>query len=394
MDGVFAANVSADFEQWVDLTRQRLRQSAASASTQLAIRAAQNGDGAAAIRWATSACGLAPDDEPSVRLLMEALRDAGDHAGALRTYEVFAHRMAEDFEASPAPQTQALRTAIRTRSASLTTSAAGDAPAPESVVPPKAHIAPPAGFTRRTRRLTIATAAVVAACVGYLLNRARQPSNTVSNTPDRILVVDFRNRTRDSLIGGAVTEALRTDLAQSRVARVMSRSQVQGALQRMQQPPGEVRSDAMATEIAEREGVKAIVMGEIATVGTGYIVSAQLLGVRGGEILAAARETAVDSSHLLGAVNAVSARMRRGIGESLWAVRSSPPLEQVTTNSLQALRLYSLAIRIGDNEGDDRRAVSVLRQAIAADTTFAMAYRKLGVYLRDFDRRAGADKRH
>jgi DNA-binding SARP family transcriptional activator/Flp pilus assembly protein TadD/TolB-like protein len=416
LDSVFVSDASPEFEQWADTTRQRLRTSAARAATQLAVSAARAGDGAEAVRWAATACDLAPDDEPNVRRLMEALRAAGDHAGALRTYQTFAQRMAVEFEAAPAPETQALRTALRVEGPATDNGVASSpravpAPAPLRVQPPPQDVVaeiepvhaeekPPdalvTGITppRARLRLRLAWTAFGATTLvaGYLISGVGRGRGPAPGVADRILVADFRNHTRDSLLGGAVTEALRTDLAQSRVTRVMSRPQVQAALQRMQQPAGDIRSDTVITEIAEREGVKAIVVGEVAAVGTGFTVSAQLVSVRGSEILAAVRETAADSTKLLGAIDAVSAHLRRGIGESLLAVRSSPPLEQVTTSSLQALRLYSQAIRIGDHEGDDRRGVELLRQAIAADTTFAMAYRKLGVYLRDFDERAGADE--
>ena len=62
-------------------------------------------------------------------------------------------------------------------------------------------------------------------------------------------------------------------------------------------------------------------------------------------------------------------------------LRKSLPLQQVTTASLQALRLYSRAIEIGDIQGNNREAIPLLQAAVALDSTFAMAYRKLGTYL-------------
>ena len=49
--------------------------------------------------------------------------------------------------------------------------------------------------------------------------------------------------------------------------------------------------------------------------------------------------------------------------------------------SLDALRKYAEASRAFDLSGDYRRAAELLRQAVRLDTTFAMAYRKLGVAL-------------
>src|SRR5256886_10930945 len=57
-------------------------------------------------------------------------------------------------------------------------------------------------------------------------------------------------------------------------------------------------------------------------------------------------------------------------------------MEQVTTRSLEALRKYSQGVRASD-AADMVRAAALLEQAIALDTTFAMAYRKLAVVLRN-----------
>jgi tetratricopeptide (TPR) repeat protein len=52
----------------------------------------------------------------------------------------------------------------------------------------------------------------------------------------------------------------------------------------------------------------------------------------------------------------------------------------VTTGSLKALQKYSQGVRMHDY-GDVERAITLLEEAVALDTTFAMAYRKLAVAL-------------
>ncbi|MDQ6829065.1 MAG: hypothetical protein M3081_09395 [Gemmatimonadota bacterium] len=397
LDGVFVSDVSPDFEQWVDLTRARLRGRATIAASDLAAEARQAGDRTAEIRRATEACRLAPDDEPRVRALMRALRDSGDRAGALRVFQQFTQRMSEEFDAEPAAQTLALADAMRSAPPLTDTiptkSLESPSPSTAPLDAPKEGVAeslvaadrspPPAKRWRWAAAVGVAAALALGA---FFATRGRATTGV-----DGLLVADFGNHTRDSLLAGAVTEALRADLSQSRLTRVMSRTQVQAVLLLMKHPPGEVVSDALVREVAERYGVKAFVTGDVAALGTGFTVSAALISVKGGEILVSVRESAADSTKLLGVVNNVSDQLRRGVGESLWSVRASPSLEQVTTSSLQALRLYSQAIRVGDQDGDWHRAVVSLRQAIALDTSFAMAYRKLGVYLRDAGDRAAAE---
>ena len=197
---------------------------------------------------------------------------------------------------------------------------------------------------------------------------------------DRILVADFDNRTADSTLGGSLTEALRVDLSQSPTVRLVDAADVGQALRRMQRPPDTPISAEVAHEIAEREGVKAIVTGQIDPVGTGYVLSARLLSGADGRALVAVRERAANASQLLDAIDRLSAGLRERIGESLVSIRATPPLEQVTTASLAALRKYSEATRLADALGQEE-AVPLLEEAIALDSGFAMANRRLAVIL-------------
>ena len=401
LNAVFVSDASPEFEQWVDLTRTRLRDRAATAASKLAETARRASERAAEVRWATQACQLAPEDEAHIRALMTALAASGDRAGALRAYKSFAELMEREYDAEPAKETAALAasmraapaqgeiaTAITPAAAIIPTAIPAAAAVIEAVSP--ASAAPPAAPGRIARwRWRIAAVAAAALILGIVL-AARSRSSAATNV-DRLLVADFHNHTRDSLLAGAITEAMRADLSQSRQTRVMSRAQVQAVLEHMRQPSGEITSEPMIREVAERYGVKAFVTGDVASLGAGYSVSAELIAVKSGETLVSVREDAADSSKLLAVVDKVSDRLRRGIGESLWTVHASAPLEQVTTSSLQALRLYSQAIRVGDQEGDTHRAVEILRQAVGLDTTFAMAYRKLGVYLNGRGAHAASD---
>ena len=187
------------------------------------------------------------------------------------------------------------------------------------------------------------------------------------------------NHTRDSLLGGAIGEALRVDLAQSRLVTVLSSQQVRAALDRMERSGAPALTESLAREVALREGVKVYVTGAVGSVGHGFVVSAELVSARDGEVLAAVKESAADSTRLLRAVDRVGVALRSRLGESMGSAQAAAPLERVTTRSLEALRTYSEGVRVAEREGDDRRAYGLLRDAVAGDSGFAMAWRKLAV---------------
>ena len=59
-------------------------------------------------------------------------------------------------------------------------------------------------------------------------------------------------------------------------------------------------------------------------------------------------------------------------------MQASPPLDQVTTSSFDALKAYTEGARAFDVEHDFTKAIPLLRRAVTIDTGFATAWRKLG----------------
>ena len=222
--------------------------------------------------------------------------------------------------------------------------------------------------------------------VGYMATRslgigpaATLVARGLIDKREPILLADFKST--DSLLARAATEAFRVDLSQSPVVRLVEPGFVAGALERMNRQPGGGLDFELATEIALREGIQAVIAGEIVRAGGGYVLSARVVSPADGASLLSHRETAADSTKIIPAIDDLSERLRERIGESLISIRRDPPLERVTTPDLEALRKYSQAIRAIEFEGDRARGISLLGEAVTLDTAFAMAYRKLGVVL-------------
>jgi tetratricopeptide (TPR) repeat protein len=235
----------------------------------------------------------------------------------------------------------------------------------------------------------LAFAALGVAAVGYTAMRLLGigPVGTLVasgrlSERDRLVVADFDNRTTDASLGGSVTEAFRIDLGQSPVVRILSTAEVGDALTRMKRDPATPVTPAVARELAAREGAKAVVAGEISALGKSYVLSARILSAADGSELVALRETAADDAGIVAALDKLSGRVRERIGESLKTIRGGQPLAQVTTGSLEALRLYSEAALLSEH-GSDEQAIAMLQQAIALDSGFAMGWRKLAVALQN-----------
>jgi len=190
---------------------------------------------------------------------------------------------------------------------------------------------------------------------------------------DIVLVSDFENRTTDSSLAATITDAIRVDLQQSRTVRVMSQAAMWAGISRMGLEHGTALPEARVQELAEREGAKAYVVGEIARLGGGYQITARVVATAGGGEALTARATASNDDELIGAVEKVGRDLRKGIGESLRSVMAAPPLAQVTTASLPALRALTAARRL-HNEAKFAQAIAMAKEALGFDSSFASAY--------------------
>jgi tetratricopeptide (TPR) repeat protein len=196
---------------------------------------------------------------------------------------------------------------------------------------------------------------------------------------ERLLVADFGSGPADAELAEALTQAFRIDFSQSPVINVVEPRYAHDLLQRMGLE-GSARLDAtLAREAARRDGIKAIVTGDVARAGRGYVLSASLVTAEDGAVLAAFRENAADSAAVLDAVDRLSRRLRERIGESLRSVNRSAALPPVTTTSLEALKKYARAVQAVDVENDVAAGIALLEEAIGLDSTFGMAWRKLAV---------------
>jgi tetratricopeptide (TPR) repeat protein len=200
---------------------------------------------------------------------------------------------------------------------------------------------------------------------------------------DRVIITDFTVSNGDSALGRVVGDAIRAGLADSRVFTLMSPAEIAGALQRMQQKVTAHIDLALARQMALREGVKAIVDGDVTLVGSSYIVATRLITADSARELASFRGTASGSDAIINVADDLSRKLRAKAGESLRKVQGTPALAYASTGSLEALRKYSDGVRANDGEQDYAKAVRLLREAVALDSNFAEGWRKLTVALRN-----------
>src|SRR5258705_7467391 len=146
----------------------------------------------------------------------------------------------------------------------------------------------------------------------------------------------------------------------------------------MGRSPDERVSAEVGREICQRQGLKALISGSIASLGSHYVLTLEALNSQSGEVLA--REQAEDESkeQVLKTPSQAAINLREKLGESLNSLqRIDAPLE-VTTSSLEALKAYSLASE-QSNRGKWLEAMEHYKPALELDPNFASAYSGLAV---------------
>src|SRR5688572_15087349 len=274
LPGFFLAD-APDFEQWVSRERASLRDRAAAMAWLRSVSEEEGNNRAAASSWAHRALELAPYDESALRRLMDLLSRSGDRAGAIRAFNEFASRLRRDLSIDPSSETVAAVAALRSGEAGASAARANAADDPvalgENVAEDRvAHIAVRHDLVRsrrpRTRKaVTVGLVALVAVFIGAGALAMRLDNNSeplprkrTSDTRQNVLVANFTSAPGDSDIAAAVSEAVRLDLSQSPVIRLLSPSEVREALRLMRRDSTLRLDSALAREVAEREGAKAV----------------------------------------------------------------------------------------------------------------------------------------
>jgi tetratricopeptide (TPR) repeat protein len=195
---------------------------------------------------------------------------------------------------------------------------------------------------------------------------------------DTIVIADFTNTTGDTVFDDTLKQALAVVLGQSPFLNILSEDKARQTLRQMTRSPGERLTQDLAREVCQRAGSKAYLAGSIAALGTQYVIGLEALNCSSGDVLAREQMTATGKEQVLPMLGQAAAKLRGEVGESLNSVQKfDVPLEQATTNSLEALKNLALGTKTQGERGA-AEAIPFYKRAIELDPNFAVAYASLG----------------
>jgi serine/threonine protein kinase/tetratricopeptide (TPR) repeat protein len=263
--------------------------------------------------------------------------------------------------------------------------ASGSAPAvitSSSSAGVKVAEAPVAG--RKLWKILVPAAVVLVAVVigGAFYLRSRSATPTTKATPltekDTVVLADFDNKTGDTVFDDALKQALAVELEQSPFLNVLSDRKVSETLRMMGRPTNERITVDVGRELCLRTASKALLGGEISSLGSHYLIAVNAVACNSGDTLAKEQVDAASKEDVLKALSRAASNLRAKLGESLPSVQKFDVPIEATTSSLEALKNYSMGITVGREKGD-APSIPFLKRAIELDPNFPMAYAGLSV---------------
>src|SRR3984885_13352473 len=222
----------------------------------------------------------------------------------------------------------------------------------------------------------LAIAVLLAAAIAGGLYWRSRPAQQLTEK-DSILLADFVNTTGDPVFDGTLKQALAVQLDQSPYLNIVPDRTIRSALQFMGRSADERVTGSVAREICEREHIKAMLSGSIATLGSQYVVALDATNCATGDSLAREQVTAATKEAVLSAVGKAASSLRGKLGESLASIQKyDTPVTDATTSSLEALKAYAAADAMR-NAGGEAESMPSFQHAVELDPNFAMAHARL-----------------
>jgi len=193
-----------------------------------------------------------------------------------------------------------------------------------------------------------------------------------------VLMGDFQNDTGEPALEQTLRDLLTVSVEQSRHVRVFPSSRLPEVLRRMGRDAPVKIDEALGREICQREGLQAVVLGSVRSLGDRYVVVVRAIGPSGQDLVSAQSQAAT-MVQIPAALDEIAQQLRTGLGESLAAVQqTSAPLASVTSPSLDAVRFFTQG-RQKLYAGDPQEAIIFFRRALELDPQFASAHEYLGI---------------
>jgi tetratricopeptide (TPR) repeat protein len=230
----------------------------------------------------------------------------------------------------------------------------------------------------RSRSMWLGAGAAIVLAAALLAFIFLRPAPAPALTDrDLLLIADFRNSTGDAVFDETLRRALTVSLSQSPFLSLVTDEKIRQTLRYMSRDEDQPLTPDVARELCQRANAKALLAGAIAALGSSYAITLEATNCATGDIIASEQAEAANKEMVLRSVGTAASAMRGRLGESLASVQKlDVPLDQATTKSLEALKVYGMAERERAKNGQ-LAALPLYDQAAKLDPDFGVAWARI-----------------
>ena len=230
---------------------------------------------------------------------------------------------------------------------------------------------------KNVRRIIWAASIIIVVISVLISTRAFKP--IPFSEDDWILITDFENMTGNDIFDQSLNTALEITIQQSSFVNVFPRARVNETLKRMGKEKTELLNEEIGIEIAQREGITAIVVCSISLIGNVYLLTAKVVDPVTAKILRTETFQANGENEILSSLDQLARKLRKDLGESFRKINHKiVPLPEATTNSLEALKCLAKGNLAWTVDGKLDEAKVFYLKALELDPEFAYAHKALG----------------
>ncbi len=223
---------------------------------------------------------------------------------------------------------------------------------------------------------------VAAAVFGLRLLSHKSPVAVAAGKPS-LAVMYFENNTGDPGLDHwrkALPELLVTDLSQSKYVNVLSGDQLYDVLSQMNQLEAKSYSSRVLKDVAARGGVNHVLLGGLTKAGDSFRLDYRLKSYGTGETIGSGSVAGQGLASFYSMVDSLTRKVKEDLKLTRAEIADDVDVElgKITTSSPEAFALY-VEGREYHIKNDYAKSIELMKQAVAIDPEFAMAYRSMAV---------------
>ena len=235
--------------------------------------------------------------------------------------------------------------------------------------------------TFNVRKLAVPAGAVlglvaVALVLVNVLGKKAPPLSAPGSGKPSLAVMFFENRTEKPDLDKMVVTLLTTNLSRNDALEVTSTQRLFDILKLLGKAGAKAIDRTLATEVASRAGVKAMLVGSVIQLGERIRLTSELIDVKTGAIVGTQTADGTKFDDLFAMVDGITEQVGRLVGEAKAA--EGLRVADVTTSSFEAFAHYQRALGLM-MAGDYAAAGGLLQKAVAIDPAFAVAHAALAL---------------